>query len=322
MVVVLVVGVVMLRRLAVVRFCAGMALFSVAMAGGVAFGADVFHHPSGLAPWRLVDKLPLLSEAGPSHLAGVAMVFVAVLFAVILDRATTSLAARQWSGRPPWVRDLPRWTAPAAVSALAVVALAPIAGAIGLPATVGRVTSPGGLTRVIDTTPVGATVLLWPFPSALNARPLVWQAEDDFRFSVVGGYGFAPGPGHAKLNAGNDLTPYGALAQVDVGPDGQPLDQQLELSREEIDDSGATEAVVVPVGSTAQYSYALAYYTALLGRAPTYGPGGVWVWAGPVTTDPPLTTTTATAVEFCAAFGAHPNQPLAVPECVLATAGR
>ena len=204
--------------------------------------------PSWLAPWRLVDKLPLLSEAGPSHLAGVAMVFVAVLFAVILDRATTSLAARQWSGRPPWVRDLPRWTAPAAVSALAVVALAPIAGAIGLPATVGRVTSPGGLTRVIDTTPVGATVLLWPFPSALNARALVWQAEDDFRFSVVGGYGFAPGPGHAKLNAGNDLTPYGALAQVDVGPDGQPLDQQLELSREEIDDSGATEAVVVPVG--------------------------------------------------------------------------
>ena len=321
MVVLLVAGVVALRRVPLVRWCAAMTVITTLLAGGVVYGNDFLADPSWFAPWRLVERLPLVSEVGPSHLAAAAMVFIALLFAVILDRATnwgeSWLVRRRlhWRGRP-----VPRWTVPVAVTVIGVVALAPIATAVGLPAVVQRVPEPPGFARVVDATPAGTTMLLYPFPSALNAEPLVWQARTGLKFKLVGGYGFAPGPGGGKLNAGNVLTPYGALASVDSGPNALPMRYLLQLSREEIDRSGATTTVVVPVGSVAQYSYGLAFYTALLGRAPTYDAGGDWVWRGPVTSHRTLTTTND-AVQLCADLGARPSRPLAVPACVLATAG-
>lgn len=321
MVVVLVVGVAALRRMPVVRWSAAMAVVTTLLAGGVVYGTDVLAAQSWFAPWRLVDRLPLLSEAGPSHVAGVTMLFVGILFAVILDRATA--AAKTWVRRRPRRPGralLPTWTGPAAVGALAVVALMPMAVAVGLPAVVQPVVPAPGLGPVVAATPVGATMLLYPFPSALDARPLVWQADADFRFKLVGGYGFAPGPNGQKLNAGDIFSPYGAMASVDVGPDPLPMADQLQLARREIDGSGATVAAVVPVGNPAQVSYALAFYTALLGSAPVYDPGGAWVWRGPVDAHPARSATNAD-VQLCADLGAGAARPMDVPDCVLRVTG-
>jgi len=163
-------------------------------------------------------------------------------------------------------------------------------------------------------------MLLYPFPSALNAEPLVWQAGSGMAFKLVGGYGFAPGPGGVKENAGNIFTGYGTLASLDVGPNWLPLVDQLHLARGQIDGAGVTVTAVLPVGTPAQYSYALAFYTALLGRAPTYDPGGAWVWRGAADARGPLTLSDAD-LKFCAALGATPQHPSAVPDCVLTAAG-
>ncbi len=322
MVVVLVVGITVLRRLPVVRWAAVMAVATTLLAGGAVYGTDVLAAPSWFAPWRLVDRLPLLGEAGPSHLAGITMLMVALLFAVILDRATGGV--RRWArGRrtTPGAWSVPDRAGPWSVTALAVVALAPIAGSLSLPAVVQPVVPAPGLDAVVATTPVGATMLLYPFPSALNARPLVWQAEANMTFKLVGGYGFAPGPKGAKEDAANFLTGYGAMASLDVGPLSVPLplSDQLSLARTQVDGAGITTTVVLPVGTLAQYSYALAFYTALLGRAPTYHPGGDWVWRGAADEHPPLTTSEA-VLRWCAGLGATPEHPAAVPDCVLSAA--
>ena len=321
MVVLLVVGTVVLRRLPAVRWAAVMVVVTTLLAGGAVYGDDLVAAPSWFAPWRIVDRFPLLGEAGPSHLAGVTMLVVAVLFTVVLDRATG--AASRWVLErrvTPGAWTPPPWSAPAAVAVVALVALVPIAGSLGLPAVVEPVVPAPGLAPVVAATPEGSTMLLYPFPSALNAQPLVWQAQSDMAFKMVGGYGFAPGPGGTKLNAANIFTGYGTLASVDVGPDPLPLADQLTLARTQIDGAGITVTSVLPVGTPAQYSYALAFYTALLGRAPAYDPGGAWVWRGPADADPPLETSVV-ALRLCAALGATPADPSAVPDCVLKVAG-
>jgi len=321
MVVLLVVGTVVLRRLPAVRWAAVMVVVTTLLAGGAVYGDDLVAAPSWFAPWRIVDRLPLLGEAGPSHLAGVTMLVVAVLFTVVLDRATG--AASRWVLErrvTPGAWTPPPWSAPAAVAVVALVALVPIAGSLGLPAVVEPVVPAPGLAPVVAATPEGSTMLLYPFPSALNAQPLVWQAQSDMAFKMVGGYGFAPGPGGTKLNAANIFTGYGTLASVDVGPDPLPLTDQLTLARTQIDGAGITVTSVLPVGTPAQYSYALAFYTALLGRAPAYDPGGAWVWRGPADAHPPLETSVV-ALRLCAALGATPADPSAVPDCVLKVAG-
>jgi len=317
MVVLLVAGTVALRRHPPVRWAAAMVVVTTLLAGGAVYGTDLEAAPSWFAPWRLVDRLPLLGDAGPSHLAGVTMLVVALLFSVILDRAADG-ASRWVRGRRTitGVWTPPDLAGPWSVVALAVVALAPIAGSLSLPAVVQPVVPAPGFDAVLATTPVGATLLLYPFPSALNAQPLVWQAESGMAFKLVGGYGFAPGPNGAKENAANIFTGYGAMASLDVGPNPLPLSDQLSLARHQVDGSGVTTTVVLPVGTPNQYSYALAFYTALLGRAPTYDPGGDWIWRGPADRLPPLTTTVA-VLRFCAALGATPAHPMAVPACVL-----
>ncbi|MGP8005503.1 MAG: hypothetical protein ACLP2J_00490 [Acidimicrobiales bacterium] len=321
MAVLVVLGVVALRRQAVVRWCAGMTVITVLLAGGVVFGDDFLAKPSWLAPWRIVDKLPLLGEAGPSHVAGITMLFVGILFGMVLDRGYAFGRQRLRSyRRGSMVSTYCRPLAGSAVALVAVVALAPIAGSLGLPATVQAVVPPTGFDQVLASTPPATTMLLFPFPSTYDDEPLVWQAQSGFAFKVNGGYGFVPGPGRARLSATDTSTGYGVLASLNVGPLSGPMAQQLRLARDDAVRAGVTETVVVPRGPGGLYFYALAFYTALLGRGPAYDRGGDWVWQGAVTERPPLVVANA-VVSYCSLLGSPPGRPLAVPDCVLSAAG-
>jgi hypothetical protein len=329
--VLLVAGVVVLWRQAIVRWCAALAVLTTLLAGGEAFGSNLFAAPSWVAPWRLVDQLPLVAEATPSHVAGLTMLILGVLFGVILDRGHTWLVGRLGRLHHPatpdgrvavrgWPPSRAAWLSSAVVCLVAVGTLVPVAQSLGLPATVQPVVAPTGFDDVLARSPVGTTMLLFPFTSAYNAEPLVWQATSDFTFNVVGGYGFKPGPNGAKLSATDLTTGYGVLASLNAGPLTGSMSQELRLARVDGVRSGVTETVVVPSGLESEYAYALAFYTALLGRAPVSLPGGDWVWWGPVGRDPALAVSAA-VVSSCARRGAPPGQPLLIPTCVLAAAG-
>ena len=172
---VLVVGLVWFRRDGRLWFCAAMlVILELLSLGAVAW------------PWRLVDHLPLVGNVVPDRIAGIADLFAAAMFGVILDRA------RAW-GPAAEGRHLPR-PGTAVAWMLAAVALVPLALQYRLPFTTRPVDVPPWFTTVGPTVPTTDVVLTYPTPSSGLRAPMTWQAVGGLRWSLVGGGGVTPTP--------------------------------------------------------------------------------------------------------------------------------
>ncbi len=317
LVVVLLAGSVVLRRRPIVRWMLGLAAATVVLAAGSAFSDLPFVAPKWWAPWRLFARLPLLAEAGPSHLAGVALVFVAVLFAVILDRLREAVRGRRGRTAGPVAGAVAAVTA---VLVVAVASLAPMAVAVGVPATVQAAGVPAYFSAGAPGVPSGTALLVYPFPSALDGSPLLWQAADGMRYRLVGGYGFEPGQDGGKLDANDLSTGYGVLASLDDGNTVHvPAATALAEARATADAAAPATAVVIRTTPPALYFAALAFYTAMYSAAPTVD-GDAWVWTHLDRAVPPEQIDDE-ALAFCAALGPAVADPLAVPDCVLGAGG-
>ena len=128
-----------------------------------------FHLP---LPWRLFSWIPLLGNLLPVRLMVLVYLGVGLLLALALGRIVGKVPGRNGTF--------------AAVAA-AVVCLVPLLPA-GLPShalPVSAFHSSGGGGRAI---PEGSVVLAIPYPSGDDYAPIYWQAEDGFRYSLIGGY--------------------------------------------------------------------------------------------------------------------------------------
>ena len=264
---VLVVGLVWFRRDGRLWFCAALlVILELLSLGAVAW------------PWRLFDHLPVVQNVVPDRIAGVADLFAAVMFGVIVDRA------RAW-GPASSGRHLPR-PGTAVAWALAAVALVPLALLYRLPFTTRPVDVPPWFTTVGSTLPADAVVLTYPTASSGLRAPMTWQAVGGLRWSLVGGGGVTPTPPARPTARQRSTARAGAdLVNLSDGflplPTGRP-DESARL-RLALHDWGVT-TVVVPSEAGWPMSLrgrsvpvAVATFAAALGEAPRLR-AGAWVW--------------------------------------------
>ncbi|MFN2544276.1 MAG: hypothetical protein ABR600_06865 [Actinomycetota bacterium] len=135
-------------------------------------------------PWGLLWHLPVFESALPDRFALMIDLAVGILLALGLDAALRRA--------DPWIR------VPAAIGAAAVlVSLAPKPFASEPTPAV-----PDFFTDAGASIAAGSTIVVLPFPSPTETRPLYWQAASDMRFKMPGGIFIGPAPGGQAFVSG------------------------------------------------------------------------------------------------------------------------
>jgi hypothetical protein len=184
-------------------------------------------------PEAVLAHLPVFDNVVPTRFFVFTVLFSCVVFSVGLDgalarlveeralriarEARSSSRARRASrggrvSRPVVGRG---WGLAGAVL-LALAALVP-AFPITSEVTVMTPALAAGVHRVVES---GSRVVAYPFPHAGYDEAMLWQAEDGFRFSLVGGYAYVPRPGGGAQTWPTPVAPawveqFLELAQID-----------------------------------------------------------------------------------------------------------
>jgi hypothetical protein len=177
------------RRTATGRFL--LVCFVIALLAPLGAHAEILGRHITPLPWELVNTWPFLADIQPDHFSLYLSLVTAVAVALWMAR-------RQADG----LRAL--------LPALAVLAIAadPIAGAWAGNVTVPAFFTDSAYRACLDP---GETIL--PLPIAQGSA-MLWQAEDDFRFNIAGGYvgtyippSFMEPPAVAYITVGSHLGP-------------------------------------------------------------------------------------------------------------------
>jgi hypothetical protein len=263
-------------------------------------------------PWALIDHLPLFRDAVQSRFSAVVDLCAAVILAIVVDRVRWGLSGRRSSGV----------LAVLAALSMAAVAIAPVAAALApnLPLTVQPVVVPRWFTEVAPHLPSGQVVLAYPFATADSQSSIPWQAIDRMSFSMPGG----GGPTGTVARAGADRPGFSVLRAASVPLVSPPAESEANLQavRRALREWGVTTVVVPDDAGLAMYQtgrgtpYAVAFFTAVLGSAPTRQ-SDAWVWSRPGDAPPPQPVSTV-AFANCQAFNGPPSAlGPAVSGCVL-----
>ena len=186
---VLVVGIIVLRRRRVVRFSALMAVVALVLSMGSRLHVDG-HLTSIPLPFAIFVHLPLLQSGVASRYVNYFWLFVGLLVAVILDACFSALSVRG-SGAQRGKALFVTW-------AIALFALFPLVP--GWPYAWAPAAVPTWYTTTARHLPVGSDVLVYPLASSVDASAMVWQAMANMRFRMPGGYAvFASSSGAATF---------------------------------------------------------------------------------------------------------------------------
>ncbi len=288
-------------------------------------------------PWALVYHLPLFRDVVQSRFSAIVDLCAAVMLAVIVDRTRSAVAERnlteqteQTEQTEPGTSALPPAPRPAlrpalaALAALVVAAVAIVPMAVALapnvPLTVQAVTVPYWFVNTAPHLPSRQVVLAYPFATADSQSSIPWQAIDKMHYSMPGG----GGPTGTVARAGAEAAGFSVLraASVPLLPPPEESEANLQAVRRALVAWEVTTVVVPDDRGLAVYqtgrgaSYAVAFFTAVLGSAPSREPGA-WVWFQPRRAPAPLPMS-ASAFAACSGLGATPSDlGVQVARCVL-----
>jgi hypothetical protein len=268
-------------------------------------------------PWRVLDRLPIVSQIIPNRLASFLVLFAALLLALSADAwwqwATTrdggwATGLRARARRAPFLVGL-------GISSLAVAALVPVAVTYSFPFRIYKVPTPQWFTAVAPRLPEGTEILVYPYPDGFLTQAMGWQAMDAFRFRLVGGFLIVPG---ADRSHSSGVSPFGGsrllldqLTIPEYGPLPPATPAAVDGLRSALARWRVQDVVVTRQGRDA--AYAVAFFTDALGRLPRLQ-DGVWVWYG--LGRAPALGVTPGVVQRCVK-GQHHVDNLAIPRCVL-----
>ncbi len=257
---VLVVGVIVLRRRRVVRFGALLAVAALVLSMGSRLHVDG-HLTSTPLPFAILAHLPLLQSGVAARYVNYLWLFVGLLVAVILDACYSALSVRG--------TEVHRGRAVFVTWGVALFALLPLVP--GWPYAWAPAAVPAWFTGTARHLPLGTDTLVYPLASNSDASAMVWQAMANMRFRMPGGYAvFASRSGAASFaSAPSSLQE--ALAFCTEG-DRFPLSPPAVRS-----DLRTWRVQLVTVAQSAPGAYcATRLFASALG--PPSAAGGVLVW--------------------------------------------
>jgi dolichyl-phosphate beta-glucosyltransferase len=256
------------------------------------------------APWSLVHHLPLFDNVVQSRFDAVFGLCAAVMVAVVVDRSRTGVGEWLEHRRAGWTTGA-GWWAGAVGAAVALAALIPVIAVLApnLPLTLQPVTVPRWFLTTADHLPPGQVLATYPFATADSQAPIPWQAIGGMHFAMAGG----GGPAGTVARAGDHGVAFAVLrsASVPLLPPPVLTAPNLTAVRSALRAWGVTMVVVpndtgLPTFLIARGTgYGVAFFTAVLGSAPTYQ-NGAWVWTG-ITHRPAATAVPSAAFSACVA---------------------
>jgi hypothetical protein len=177
------------RRDARVQLSSALLLLSALLTLGPRLVVD--GHRTGFPlPFLILDHIPLFNSIVPPRMAFGVTTCLAALIAFSLDnvRRDERASVQPGPGR--------RWRTPALGSGFLAVTVLVVLTVTLLPkwpyATTRAVTLPARISQAV---PAGDPIAMtYPYATYFHVQPMVWQANDDFNFRLLGGYGFHPWP--------------------------------------------------------------------------------------------------------------------------------
>lgn len=212
-------------------------------------------------PMIVLSRLPLLDNVVPARFSLMMDFGLALLLSITLDRTLFGRPAHTWLG-----------------SSLAVLAVASTISL--LPLSTSSVTVPAyfSASGAVTTLPRGSVALVGPYIDAdpASAAPMVWQAESDFRFSLIDGLAItSDGHGHELFLLDTPML----RAFHDIQTTGTPPPETPELRTSLLELLHNDRVTVVLLGPMPHRDAARQFVSWLLG----YGPDetqGVLLWRG------------------------------------------
>ena len=166
------------RREPVVLLSAGLAVVAFVLSLGPSLEID--GHPSSIPlPETVLTRVSLFKNFVPARFSLFVALFAIIVVCVGLDKFFGAMSDHRFADLPTRLLDM------------GVVALIIVAAALMLPltplATSSLPWSPDVATA-LATIPSGAVVLNYPLPVSPWTESMVWQAQDEMRFRLIGGY--------------------------------------------------------------------------------------------------------------------------------------
>jgi hypothetical protein len=257
-----------LRKNPFVKFAAAMLVTTLILSFGVHLSIDGYQTPL-LLPFALLNHSPLLNSIIPARFSVFVALFAALLFAISLDWLKSRLAGS----------DGNRQRLGAFVAMLiALVCLAPLVPPI--PYAAARVEVPKFFTsKEVDRIPMGTTLLTFPFPRGVEARPMLWQALNGFRYNLPGGYVITPDSNrHATFSGVSSVTET-LFSGCSTTPQISTLSPSLlKAARDDLRQWGVSTIVVTSVGgSPSSSACARNLVDQIVGKAGEFE-HQIWVW--------------------------------------------
>jgi hypothetical protein len=269
-------------------------------------------------PWEALSHLPWIGDIVEIRLTVVLSLCAAVMVGVVLDRARA------------WARDRP--TGPkhrvgaAVVGGAVALILVPSLVVLGpnLPLTARTVVVPRWYAEVGAHLPAGRVLLTYPVPFSGLQSSQAYQAVTHLPWAQAGG----GGPAGEADRAGRVAEPgFRVLvdASLPLGPAPGADPTTLAAVRRALAAWEVTTIVVpdqpgLPIYDQGRSpAYAAALFTAVVGRPPRYV-ASAWVWSGVTRPGAALVVPSAAFALCTTGPPAHSASPLAVPDCIIASA--
>jgi hypothetical protein len=175
-----------LRRDAIVRVTTGLAAIAFVISLGSRLTIDG-HQTSIPLPEAVFAHLPLLDNTVPARYALLVLLCSCVALSIGLDRAlgvVASVAARH------------RRELLAGIGVLATVVVVSVAPRLPFRST--GFEWPASTPSLLSQLPAGSVVLTYPYPYRRWDETMVWQAQDQMSFRIIGGYAYVQGSGGSQ----------------------------------------------------------------------------------------------------------------------------
>jgi hypothetical protein len=156
-------------------------------------------------PEAVLAHLPVYDDVVPARFSFIVWLFAIIAVTIGADRLICSLWERPVCEKP---------TAAGRIAAALSLMLAVAFIVPRVPFKTEAARFPSDTEAALNAISSGSVVLAYPFPTIRNTEAMSWQAQDEMRFRIIGGY--------ATVQAVNDSSPV-RPKYLDYGTGSQPL---------------------------------------------------------------------------------------------------